>query len=369
MSVCPGRVRSVIVAALAGALLVAAPHVVLAQSGTPPAAPLLRWPVRTMPHVDLWLHAFALLSDDSASVPIYRRHYRDSLTVVKNRRNVLTSLDGNRVTLQNGIRNNGYIQAQFLPFEFTTWEEMRTAGERFLQVGGDPRRANDRETQMKLASFANVFPSAADREWLRLFLTSVQDEQERFFGAEVSGALRTRSAVVTAVDSLWTQVYRSKFERFLNNTSQRQGDMLLSLPIGGEGRTGANRMQRTLVAVPFPERVEDALQSIYVLAHEVTGTLVNGAVTDNTTPAEQRSGAAERYVTLGQVQAGDMLLTHVAPELRDGYQRFYLAQVGAPAVPAGDTKALQAAFDARFVLSAAIRDALKKQIDIVLAGI
>ena len=336
-------------------------------SAAVPNSPLpLRWPVRTAEHIDLWLHSFALISEDTSRVRLYRNGYRDSLVVVKNQRNVLTSLDANRATLAKRLPSTGgYLQAQFLPFEFANWDAMKYAIERFLQFEGDSRRAPDRETGARVALIASMFPAAADREWLRLFLAGVLDEEERFFNAEHSRLVRTRAAVITSVDSLWQQVYRTKYERFLNNTSQRQGDLLLSLPIGGEGRTAMGPSRQTMVAVPFPARREDAVQVLYVLAHEITGSLVGSVVTDNTTPAEQRSGTSDRYVSMGQVQAGAMLLAIIAPELRDGYVRFYLAQAGvrATAADAG------AAFDRSFVLPPAIRDALQRQIDIVLSGI
>jgi hypothetical protein len=337
--------------------------------GTSTMPPEVRWPVRTLSHVDLWLHAFAMIGTDSATVPLYRRGYRDSLVVVKNQRNLLTALDANRPTLVKRLAvSGGYLSAQFLPFEFSNWDAMRYAIERFLQAEGDPRRAPDRETQARVALLASMFPAAADREWLRLFLAGVIDEQERFFGAEHARAIRTRAPVITAVDSLWQRVYRPKFERFLNNTAQRQGDLLLSLPIGGEGRAATGPTRRTMVTVPFPERPEDAREVLYVFAHETTGSLVGTVVSDNTTPAEQRAGTADRYVALGQVHAGAMLLATVAPELLDGYRRYYLTQAGVRA-DAADTASLSRAFDRTFALPPVIREAVQRQVDIVLSGI
>lgn len=336
--------------------------------GTPAAQPPLRWPVRTLPHVDLWLHAFAMLSDDSVAVPLYRRGYRDSITVIKNQRNLLTALDGNRETLARGLRRAGYLDAQFLPFGFASWEEMRATIEQFLQLNGDVRRAPTRDVAMRLAPLAAVFATATDREWLRLFLTGVEDEGVRFLMPEHQKLLRERAATITAVDSLWQQVYRTKFERFLNNTSQRQGDLLLSLPLGGEGRTGAGYTGRTMVAVTYPARPADAVEVMFVFAHEATGALVGPAVYDNTTPAEQRTGVTARYVSSGQVQAGAMLLTKLAPELLPSYQRYYLRQAGQRVTSEART-ATDSTFNATFPLPTSIRDALAKQIDIVLSGI
>ncbi len=334
------------------------------SADSPAPQPAVRWPVRTVPHVDLWLHAFAMLSDDSSAVPLYRRGYRDSITVIKNQRNLLTALDGNRETLMKGLRRSGYLGAQFLPFVFANWEEMRASAEQFLQLDGEVRRAPSREAAMRMQPFAATFASAADREWLRLFLTGVQDEGTRFFLPEHQRMLRERASTITVVDSLWQKVYRDKFERFLNNTSQRQGDMVLSLPIGGEGRTGPGYTGRTMVAVTYPARPADAVQVLLVFAHEATGALVGPVVGDNTTPAEQRSGVADRYVSSAQVQAGAMLLAKLAPELLAPYQRYYLAQAGQRV-----EGAMAAAFERSFPLPSIIRDALSRQIDIVLSGI
>jgi len=366
------RVPSLAAAALACSLL-ATPGVLPAQTGaaqapTPATAPL-RWPVRTLDHVDLWLHAFALLDRDSSVVPIYRRGYRDSLTVIKNRRNILTALDGNREMLQRGLARRGYLEAQFLAFSFSSWDGMRAVLERFLRLEGDPRRAGDRELSQLMAGLAGLFPSAADREWLRLFVAGVQDEYVRFFRAEHAAQLRSRAATITAIDSLWQQVYRTRFERFLNNTGQRQGDVLLTLSLGGEGRTGPGTAGRPIVAVTWPEQTGDAAEVLCVLAHEITGALVGPVVADNVTPAQQRSGEASRLVSLAQVRTGALLLSRVAPELLSGYQRYYLAQAGRAASDATTGAALTAAFDAAFPLPGVIAEALARQVDIVLAGI
>ena len=339
-----------------------------------PAQPVAtRWPVKTAEHIDLWLHAFAMLTSDSADaapIPLYRLGYRDSLIVVRNRVNILSSLDANRVVLTTGLAaSSGYLQAQFLPLDMANWDVVRAFAERFLLYEGDPRRAPDKATAARVMQFASIFPSAPDREWLRLFVAAVSDEQLRFFADEHARAVRGRAAVITAVDSLWQRVYRAKFDRFLTNTGQRTGDMVLSLPIGGEGRAGLGRDGQTVVVVPFPSRISDAAEVIFVFAHEVTGSLVATVVADNSTPAELRAGTAGRLVSVGQVRAGAMLLERVAPELLDGYMRFYIAQSRGRVEEASSPTARSAAFARRFELSVTIRDALQRQIEIVLGGI
>lgn len=332
----------------------------------PAPAPQVRWAVKRAEHVDLWLHSFAVVSNDTAAVPLFKRHYRDSITAGKTRRNILSSLDANRATLEKRIAANpALINAQFVALQFTNFAELQKAIESFLQFQGDATKAPDRNTSVVIAQLAQSFPNAADREWLRLFLAGVIDEKSRFYDAEYLRSSNARAATLAAVDSLWQKVYRPKFDRFLNNTSQRNGEMLLSLPLGGEGRTGVGPIGQPLVAVPFPERPADAVQSIFVLAHEVTGNLVGTVVSDNTTPAQQRDGMTGMYVSFGQVLGGLMLLQKVAPELAEPYARYYLAQGGMPVPSSNAVAALKLAFP----LPTAISDALAKQIEIVLAGI
>lgn len=346
------------------------------RGGAPPASPgasagappPLRWPVRTAPHVDLWLHGLALLRADSAGtgavMPLYRRGYRDSLVVVRNQAQVVTRLDALRDSLARRMAVRGYLAAEFVPFGYGSWAELQTAAERVVQVEGDPRRTGERG-----AAVAAAFPGPADRAWLRDFLEALADEQARFFGAEYQRQLRARQAVVTAVDSLWQRHYRPRLERFLNNTGQRQGELLLVLPVGGEGRMAPGREGRPVVAVPFPGRVEDAVEVVYVAAHEVTGALVAQVVGDHTTPAERRSGEGDRRIATGQVQAGALLLEGVAPELVDGYRRFYLRQAGERPAAMATAPQRAARFAARFALPEAVQAGIARQVALVLGGI
>ena len=352
-------------AALAAASACASAPPVGAPVPDPTAPPVAAgWPVKSLPHVDLWIHSFALVSRDTVEVPLYRRGYRDSITVVKNTRNVLTSLDANRAALESGLINNpAYIQAQFIAFEFANWEEMKFSIDRFLQVQGDLRRIDHRPTAQQAALWAGVFRTAADREWLRLFVTGVVDEGARFYNEYRTQEWRNRNAVVTAVDSMWHRQYMRLFERFLTNSNQRNGDLILSMPLGGEGRATTAPDGRAMVAVAFPSRTQEMNESMLVFAHEVVGGLVNSVVTDNTSPAEQRGGIAARMVGAGQVRAGAILLQRVAPDLLPTYVRYYLLQSGKPA--ATDLAALEQAFP----LSAAVVDGLERQIDVVLGGI
>jgi hypothetical protein len=330
-------------------------------SGT--AAPVAQvWPVVTREHVDLWLHGFAMVMDDTARVPYFRRGYRDRMTAARSAARVSTLLDANRSQLRARFAANPglALNAQFLPLSFASEADLRRALDLFLQAAGDPQRAGDQQAQAVIAFLARAFPLAADREWLALFSSSVRDEYDKFYRGYWAQTQRDRAPVLAAVDAAWQNTYRPKFQRFLNNTQQQGGEMILSLPIGGEGRTSNGGDRANQVTVTFPETTADAVEAIFVMAHEVVGGLANTAVTDNTTPAQQREGLASAYVSAAQVRGGALLLQRVAPELVAGYTRFYLRQANASA---------SASLASAFPLPANLVEAIDRQLGVVLGGI
>jgi hypothetical protein len=215
-----------------------------------------------------------------------------------------------------------------------------------------------------IALLAGYFPNSADRDWARLFVQSVRDEDNRFYRSYWDQQQRELGAVFTAVNTRWQNTYRARFQTFLNNTSQTAGEVYLSLPLDGEGRTLSAGKRQNATAVTFPLRSSDADEAIYVIAHEVVGSLVSTAVNDNVTPTEQRQGVADRYIANGAVRAGAMLLQKIAPELVNAYARYYLQSanrnVGTNPVTTLTTV---------FTLPEGIREAIQRQLDVVLGGI
>lgn len=324
------------------------------------------WRVTTKEHVDLWLHGFALLTSDTGHVPFFARGYKQQITALKRQRNVYTQLDANQQKLsQRFAVNPALTNAQFLAMYFPSMQEIVTATDYLIRSNGDPRASSNPDVQQEIALMASVFPSPADRDWARLFVQSLQDESARFYHDYWTHEQQTRGAAYAQVNQLWMGQYSQKFARFLNNTQQGTGELLLSLPVGGEGRTINDGKQANSIAVEFPTTVEAAPEAVYGFAHEVVAKLVDEAIRDNTTPAEQRSGAVGGYQGNGAVRGGALLLQRIAPELVPGYMRFYLRAAGTPA-PAGDPTA---AFASAFPLSQAILSAVGRQIDAVLGGI
>jgi hypothetical protein len=335
-------------------------------AATGAAAAAGAWPLRVREHVDLWLHGFAMLTADSSLVPYFRNTYRTQLTADRRAAAATTLLDANAERLRAGIAANPALgSAQFLALYFDSWEEMRRSADVFLQLEGNARRAMNAATARLVATFAAYFRSDADRDWLRLYLATLDDERSRFFNRYWLAEQRVRGPVFDRADALWRDRYRARFGPFLANMRQRDGEVVAALALGGEGRTLVDGNRPPAVAVGFPRNVEHAERIFLVFAHEVVGTTASAVVVEHTSPADRRSGVADRYTSLAAVRGGAMLLRRVAPELVEPYQRYYLEQARV-AIAGSD---VAGTFATTFPLPDPLRDALDRQIDIILGGI
>jgi hypothetical protein len=345
-----------------------APATMPAASTAPGTASNAIWPLKTREHVDLWLHGYALMMTDTAKVPLFRRGYADSIDRRKAATSTVTVLDANRDQLRSQLAQRPSLeQGQFVPLYFADWAELRRAGTVFLETDGNPSRASSPQLARMVAFLAGIYPTPADRDWLRLFLLGLDDEQVKFFQAYWSEQQTERAPVLAAVQGEWQARARPKLQGFLNNTRQNTGDIMLSLALGGEGRTVSGGSTESVVAVTFPATAAAADEAVYVFVHEVVGQVAQQAVEDNTTPAEKRDGVAAGLQSMAAVRGGALLLQRVAPELVEGYMGYYLS-VASPASAAGD-QATQAAFERAFPLPTAIRDAIARQLESILAGI
>jgi hypothetical protein len=337
-----------------------------APAGAPASQVAGAWRVATLPHLDLWLHGFAMLTADTARVPLFERGYRQQMRQLRQQRGVTTALDANQDRLSaRFVQNPALVNAQFLAFYFPSWDVLSRAAQQFVQAQGDPRAAADAQTQAYFGILGATFPAAADRDWLRLFVLSLQEERTRFYDAWWTNEQASRAAARQAVENLWLSTYRDRFARFLSNSQQAGGDIVLSMPLGGEGRTINRGRLQNAIAVTYPATAATAMDALYVFAHELVHGLTATAITDYTTPADQRAGVVAAWSGNAPVRAGALLLQRISPDLVQGYMRYYLRAIGQTA-PAGDPTA---AFTSAFQIPENIRLALDRQIEAILGGI
>jgi hypothetical protein len=343
-----------------------------AASGSPLAAQLpgatvrsTAWPIRTREHVDLWLHGFAMISHDTSAVPLFRAGYREALVAARTKAGVVTDLDVNHDVLANRLRENpALINAQFLPLTFSTWGEFAATMDAFAKADGNPKKAKTREEGIFFEWLGKVFPAKADREFARVLVNSLTNESDLFYHVWWVNEMRRRENTLAAVDSIWHRVMYPRLQGFLNHSQQPAGDLVLSVVLEGEGRTGSDARQRPQVTVGFPDAPDHAMDAIYAFAHEIVGPLTGPAVDDNTTPAEKRSGMATTISSYALVRGGELLLARIAPEMTAGYTQFYLRT--ASVAFDGDP---MPAFTRAFPLPRGMLESVDRQLSISLGGI
>ena len=340
-------------------------------AGAPGTEPLVPhqddpWPVKTRYVVDLWLHGFALISDDTARVPLFRRGYRDEMVVEKNKRRITTALDTKHDSLATFLAAHPILTgAQFLALYEHSWDVMQRDIKVFLTADGNPRKVQDKNDQQMIYTFSQVFPGAGDRKWLAMFAVALQDESMKFYESYWNHVQVARRPVLAAVDTAWSKAWEKRLRRFQNSAAQERGDIYLSLPLGAEGRTILGGKRQNVIAVTYPGTPDSAAEAIYVIAHEAVGNLAGTAVGDNTTPSEKRAGLADRYLSAATVRGGALLIQRVAPDQMAGYQGFYLRAVGVTYTPGQEALAFRTAFE----LPDAILEAMRQALDATTTGI
>jgi hypothetical protein len=328
--------------------------------------PDLTWSISTRYQVDFWLHGYAMLQDDTTLVPYFKPGYRDSIVAFKKRGNITTQLDAHRDSLRAMLSGNTQlVGGQFLGLYFRSWDAMQKSLESFLKTSSIPndgmnRRTIDLDQRSVYAIISASYSTPAAREWLRMFTRALQSEDSTYYASYWRSQQKDRAAIAAAVDTLWVQTYFAKFHGFLTKSGQSRGEILLSIPLDGEGRTLGEPSHGPTIAISFPDSVSRAVDAIYVLAHEVVSTISNKAVDDNVTPAEKRNGVADRYTSPAAVRGGLLLLQKVAPELATGYARYYLNTAHISFTAGEETAAIERAFPLRPVIATQLVNEINK---------
>ncbi len=333
------------------------------------------WPVKTRYVVDLWLHGLAMLGPDSSHTPPFRRDYRDEMVVEKNSRNILTELDQNAELLQHGLRvNPRLMDGARLALREGSWEEMGNDIASFLTSGDDSASGRKRpsvlttwkraprtsgETTDMMRALGAIYRTDADREWLKVFALSLTDEHSKFYEQYWRERQRALRPALAAVDTEFSQRYLKQFRSYLRGVQLPTGEIVLSLPLGGEGQSIFQGQHS--IAIGFPSTADSSLAAVYEFAHEVAGPVAEQAVRERIAPAEFRAGFGAQLESPAKVRGGAMLLQRAVPELVAGYERYYLAEARVGA--SGD---VDSAFVRAFPLRQSIVDGMDQRLDEVL---
>ena len=243
------------------------------SSDTAPAAssaPVSPWTVKTSYVLDLWLHGYAMVQRDTTQVPFFRRGYRQMIASAKSSGGVSTQLDANAAALQRGLdANPGLVSGQFLGLQERTWEEMQADIAAFLDANGDPAAARDSTMRPAIAAYAQSYPDKPARDMAAPLCAVAGGRAHTLLPAVLeqspAGARsRTRPRGLALHESLLPAIARISEQR-----ATGRGEILLSLPLDGEGRTITSG--QSAIAVEFPARPDSAIEAVYVFVHEALG--------------------------------------------------------------------------------------------------
>src|SRR5690606_28435062 len=141
------------------------------------------------------------LSPYESTLPFFRRGYREEMAAVRARGNTFTLLDANADRLAPHLTSNpSLVNGQFAPMYFPSWAELRDGIDALLRVNGNVSRAGGGERRA-VAILQRMFPTAEDREWLRTFAISLDDERAKYYDAYWQDRQRSAMPAFTAADA------------------------------------------------------------------------------------------------------------------------------------------------------------------------
>jgi hypothetical protein len=368
---CRAGVLAVTLAALAGC---AAPPAEPATGPSPVRGPQtlasgeVRWTVVTRPTMDLWYHGLAYTGflGQAAELPIHAPGYVAQMVAAKQAAGVHpTVLDRRaeefRSAFEAGPR---YSALHFLPLYFPTDEFFFGALRAWVQAGGDARRVSDPALASAVAFLSQQFPTEGERRTLASWLEVLTEEGRVFYSAHRQQRAAQLASVAPAVQAEWESLV-PQLRPVLDYLLLNQGELILSHPLGPEGRTLdlGNRFHRIAVLMPDAGRPADA---VWAFLHELLYPFVNGVIADQLSPAQIRDTNQQLLSRRAAIRAASAVLARVAPQAVQPYREAHLRWAGVP-VPAGAAER-ERAFIRAYPLPDQLPAALDEGIDNMLRG-
>lgn len=326
-----------------------------------PAA--VRWTVANRPDLDLWYHGLAYTGlDASTGIPLYQPDYVERVVAAKRAAGVYpTPLDRRADEFARQFRTNAnFSRLQFLPLYFPSGDALSAAIRAWAQVEGDPRRVQDPGLAQAVAFLSQQFPSANERRVVAAWAQLLEEERRAFYERYHAQRMSEHAGVSSAVQAQWDQL-APRLQPYLDYMMLNSGELILSFPLGSEGRTLDLGRRQNRVAVGMPAAGEPA-DAIWAFIHELAYPLVNPVIQDNLAPAQRREIDEQLLSRRAAIRAGAILLDRVAPESAAEYRAAYLRSAGT-AVPASAQereRALARAYPLPDPLPGALADAVER---------
>jgi hypothetical protein len=301
----------------------------------PLASGEVRWTVATRPAMDLWYHGLAYTDfhGQAAELPIHAPGYVARMVAAKQQAGVHPTVLDRRAEEFRSLFEAGprYSALHFLPLYFPTDEFFFGAMRAWVQAGGDARRVSDPALAQAVAFLSQQFPTEGERRTLASWLEVLTEEGRVFYTAHRQQRAAQLAGVAPAVQAEWESL-APQLRPILDYLLLNQGELILSHPLGPEGRTLelGNRFNRIAVLMPDPARPTDA---VWAFLHELMYPFVNGVISDQLSPAQLREVDQQLISRRTAIRAASAVLARVAPQAVQPYREAHLRWAGVP-VPA-----------------------------------
>lgn len=326
----------------------------------PPAgAATSEWTVTTRPDMDLWYHGLAytgLGADGDA--PIYQPGYVPAVVSAKQVAGVFPTVLDQRAAefAQEFAADERFSILQFLPLYFATSDAFFAALNAWIQADGNPQAVSDPARAQAVAFIAEQLPTTAQRRTIASWLEVLAEEDRVFFEDYRQGLATSDFAGVTrSVQSAWDGLVPN-LQPFLDYVMLSGGELILSVPIGSEGRTVALGRNSNRVATGMPDPATPS-HAVWAFIHELMYPFVGPIIEDEIAPADLRELDREALARRTAIRAGAILIEKVAPAESAEYRSAYMDWAGE-----------SGSFEAAFPIPADLAAALEDRITTVLSG-
>lgn len=324
------------------------------------------WAFTSLPFADLWFHGMALVDPvGPGPAPLYDPGYPGVIRRQKETEGVReTGLDSQLGHLRGAFRRDPAFEVlHFLPLYFSQAgrTEILMALELLVTTEEGLPRAPSSRTAFGLAAVGSVLTTPQQRTVLGEFVSALEDEWARFYGAYWQEGEEGRQAVEVALRSTWASKYGDALAPFLDGIGMSGGLVAMVPAVGGEGRIfGGSPQDRSdnILVVSSPAGPDGAQEAVFAMLRELSFPLVRRVMEEvgitAGTPNEEESLAAK-----AAIRSGALVLKETSPENLTDYQRFYLSQAGLSS-PTGE--GMESAFREAFSLATEFEEALRMEI-------
>lgn len=322
--------------------------------------PETSWRIILLPQADLWYHGlataeFAGFGPDELYDEAYLARVRDA----KQTAGVLpTALDDRASEFGGQFRRDQTFEVfHFVPLYFasTSVDPMLSALALVAATEGTPT-AEDMLAQFGASAVAATIPSEQQRVVLGEWTETLRTEWDDFFADYWRGHAVETGPFIRSAQADWDQNFAPRLAGYLNAYRIDGGILVLSDPVGPEGRIfegdPANPLDNIVVvgldddAGPRAPLFAAVREMCFPVVREVLAA--QPTVPDRTEAATRSSHAA--------VRCGAYLLDHLAPDMAQEYRSGFASD--APGSPADVT----AAFERKYPIDAAIRAAIQEKL-------